>query len=309
MLESFGLALPLPLMSFADLAKLVFLSAIWGGSFIFLRIAVPEFGPLMTALLRTLLAGAALYGYALATGVAMNWRENLKPYGLVGLTAVVIPFCSFSFAALILPAAHMAVLNSTAPMFGAVLSVFLLGERLTVFKLAGLVLGVVGVAILVGAGSLDVTPTTLAASGACLLAACSYAVSSIVVKKTGRPGGIHPIGMASASLVCGSVYLLPAFPFVLPESMPSMTAFACIAAVALLSSGLAQALFIPLIVKVGPTRAMSASFLIPLFSMLWGVLFLDEAVLTSTLAGAAVVLVAMALVLAPPRAENRTRAA
>lgn len=296
-------------MSLADLAKLVFLSAIWGGSFIFLRIAVPEFGPLMTALLRTVLAAAALYAYAMATGVTMNWRENLKPYGLVGLTAVVIPFCGFSFAALVLPAAHMAVLNSTAPMFGAALSVFLLGERLTVLKLAGLLLGVAGVAILVGAGSLDLNTSTLLASGACLLAACSYALSSIVVKKTGRPGGIHPIGMASASLVCGAAYLLPTFPFTLPESMPSLAAFASVAAVALLSSGLAQALFIPLIVKVGPTRAMSATFLIPVFSMLWGVIFLDEAIVTSTVAGAAVVLIAMALVLAPQRMEPQTRKA
>lgn len=286
----------------ADLAKLVFLSAIWGGSFIFLRLAVPEVGPLLTAMLRTSLAGIALMAYATATGVTMHWRANLKPFAVVGLFAGVLPFTCFSFAALHLPAAHSAVLNATAPLFGAVFSVLWLSERLTARKIVGLLLGVAGVAILVGAGTLAATPTTLISITACLLAAASYAISSIIVKKTGMPGGIHPIAMATGSLVLGGLMMLPAAPFVLPKTVPSPLALGCIAGLSLLSSGLAQALFIPLIVKVGPTRAMCVSFLIPLFSMLWGAIFLHEAVRAGTLAGGAVVLLAMGLVL--PAARN-----
>ncbi|HYD94581.1 MAG TPA: DMT family transporter [Noviherbaspirillum sp.] len=290
-------------MSAADLAKLVFLSAIWGGSFIFLRVAVPEAGPLLTATLRTTLAGVALVAFAVATGVRMDWRANLKPYAMVGLFAVAIPFSGFAFAALHLPAAHSAVLNATAPLFGAVFSMIWLAERLTLQKLAGLVMGIAGVATLVGAGALKIDAGTLAAVAACLVAAAGYALSSIIVKKTGRPGGIPPIAMAAGSLVAGGAVLLPTVPFSLPPAMPSFTALACITAMALLSSGLAQALFIPLIVKVGPTRAMSVSFLIPLFSMLWAFLFLHEPVTPSTLAGGAVVLAAMALVLWTPRRD------
>ncbi|GAB3540926.1 DMT family transporter [Noviherbaspirillum agri] len=286
-------------MSLADLAKLVFLSAIWGGSFIFLRIAVPETGPLLTATLRTTLAGIALMAYATATGVPMNWRANLKPYAVVGLFAAAIPFTCFSFAALFLPAAHSAVLNSTAPLFGAMFSVLWLAERLTLSRIAGLVLGIIGVAILVGAGTLALNASTLAAVAACLVAAACYALSSIIVKKTGTPGGIHPIAMATGSLVLGGLMMLPAIPFTLPSTVPSVPAMISIAAMSLLSSGLAQALFIPLIVKVGPTRAMSVSFLIPLFSMLWGVIFLKEPVGAATLIGGIVVLTAMGLVLAP----------
>lgn len=291
-------------MSIADLAKLVFLSAIWGGSFIFLRIAVPEVGPVLTATLRTVFAGAALVAYAAATGVEMKWRQNFKSFALVGLCAGVIPFTCFSFAALHLPAAHMAVLNSTAPIFGALLSVALLAERLTMQKLYGLLLGVIGVAILVGAGTLTLTSATLLASGACMLGASSYALSSIVVKKSGRPGGVHPIAMATASLALGGMMMLPTLPFTLPPAMPSALALMCIAAMSLLSSALAQALFIPLIVKVGPTKAMSVSFLIPLFSMLWGRIFLGEQIGLSTVFGAAVVLLAMALVLIAPRQKT-----
>lgn len=288
-------------MSFADLAKLVFLSAIWGGSFIFLRVAVPETGPILTATLRTTLAGAALMAYATATGVPMDWRTNLKPYAVVGLFAAAIPFTCFAFAALYLPAAHSAVLNSTAPLFGAVFSILWLSERLTLSRLAGLALGVTGVAILVGAGTLALNASTLVAVAACLTAAACYALSSIIVKRTGKPGGIHPIAMATGSMLLGGLMMIPTVPFTLPSAMPSLLALACIAALSLLSSGLAQALFIPLIVKIGPTRAMSVSFLIPLFSMLWGVIFLREAVGPATLVGGVVVLVAMGLVLAPSR--------
>ncbi|RJG04891.1 EamA/RhaT family transporter [Noviherbaspirillum cavernae] len=290
-------------MSTADFAKLVFLSSIWGGSFIFLRVSVPEMGPLLTTVMRIVLAGTAMMAFAAATGVRMAWRRNAKTYALVGVFSCVLPFFCFSFAALHLPAAHSAVLNSTAPLFGALFSVIWLAERLNARKLTGLALGIAGVAILVGAGTLPLDASTLFAVGACLLAAASYAAASIVVKKTGRPDGIHPIAVATGSLVLGGLVLLPAAPFSLPTAMPSMLALGCLAGLSLLSSALAQALFIPLIVKIGPTRAMTVSFLIPLFSMLWGAMFLNEAVRASTLLGGGVVLAAMGMVLSASPAE------
>lgn len=291
-------------MSAIDLAKLLLLSALWGGSFIFLRIAVPEVGPLLTATLRASLAGIALTVFAVTTAAPMHWRRNLKPFALVGLFAGVVPFACFSFAAQYLPAAHSAVLNSTAPLFSALFSVMWLDERLTLRKLAGLALGIVGVAILVGAGTLALNRWTLISIAACLFAAACYALSTIIVKKTG--GGIHPIAMATGSLALGGLMMAPTVPFSLPPAAPSMLALACVAALSLLSSGVAQAVFIPLIVKIGPTRAMCVAFLIPLFSMAWGFLFLAEKVTAATLAGAAVVLVAMALVLwsSPPVPED-----
>ncbi|WP_019142136.1 DMT family transporter [Noviherbaspirillum massiliense] len=291
-------------MPVADLAKLVLLSAIWGGSFIFLRIIVPELGPLLTAILRTALAGSALLVFARCFGTPLNWRRNLKAYVLVGLFAGVLPFTCFSFAALHLPAAHSAVLNATTPLFGALFSIIWLAEKLTLRKLAGLLLGVTGVAILVGAGALPLSITVLISIAACLCAAASYALSTIVVKKTGHPNGVHPIAMATGSLVAGGMLMVPAIPFSLPPAMPSMTALACMLTLALLSSALAQALFIPLIVKIGPTRAMSVSFLIPLFSMLWAAIFLHESVRPSTLGGGAIVLMAMGLVLPAAHPEQ-----
>jgi drug/metabolite transporter (DMT)-like permease len=291
-------------MSAIDLAKLVFLAAIWGASFTFLRIAVPELGPLFTAILRIALAAAILFGFATMTGVAMNWRRNAVPYVAVGLLAAAIPFICFAYAALYLPAAYSAVLNSTGPLFGALFSALWLAERLTIRKLAGLLLGIAGVSILVGAGTIPLTVGSLTAVAACLLASACYAMSSIIVKKTGRhgmDGGIGPIALATGSMVFGGLAVAPMAPFSLPATMPSALALWCVAGAAILSSGLAQVLFIPMIVKIGPTRAMSASFLIPLFSMLWAFIFLHEPVKASTLVGAGVVLGAMGLVLSASR--------
>lgn len=296
-----------PLMSPTDLAKLIFLASIWGGSFIFLRVAVPEVGPMLTAMLRMSLAAVVLIAFARLTGVPMHWRRNAKPFAAVGFFAAVLPFTCFSFAALQLPAAYSAVLNATAPLFGAVFSVLWLTERLTIRKLVGLALGIFGVAVLVGAGALVLNTSTLIAAAACLLAAASYAVSSIIVKKTcrvhGAEAGIHPIAIAAGSMAFGALIMAPTVPFALPAIMPSLLALGCLAGLSLLSSGLAQAIFIPLIVKIGPTRAMSVSFLIPLFSMLWGFIFLHEPVKPSTLLGGAIVLSAMGLVLSASHPE------
>ena len=298
-------------MAALDVAKLIFLAAIWGCSFIFLRVIVPEVGPLMTALLRMSLASIALISFATLIGTKLQWRRNFKPYVAVGLFATVLPFSCFSYASQFLPAAYSALLNATSPLFGALFSVLWLAERMSAQKLVGLATGVFGVGVLVGAGALVLDMATVGAAALCLLAAASYAVSSIIVKKTGHPqdgsdGHIDPIAMATGSMACGALMLLPALPFIIPDSLPSMPAIGAVLGLSLLSSALAQAMFIPMIVRIGPTRAMSVGFLIPMFGMLWGYVFLDEHVANSTLAGGAIVLLAMGLVLSArhPEAED-----
>lgn len=286
-------------MSSSDLAKLILLSAIWGASFMFLRISVPEFGPILTTLIRTSLAGLALYCYVCVTKLPMHWRSNAKTYVLVGLTACVIPFLAFSFAALYLPPAHMAVLNATAPLFGAVMSALFLAERLGPRKLAGLIIGIAGVAILIGAGEIGISAAIIGASGLCIFAAAAFSLSSVVVRKTGQPGSIHPVAMATGSLIMGSIIMLPLSPFALPEALPSAQAFISLAILAVVSTGLTQAIFVPLITKIGPGRAMSVTYLTPMFSIMWGTIFLSSTVGWATFAGAATVFVGKSLVLAP----------
>lgn len=303
-------------MSPSDLAKLIFLAAIWGGSFIFMRISVPEVGVILTATLRISLAGLSLLVFTYLQSVPMLWRKNVKFYAVVGFFSAALPFSCFSFAAQFLPSAYSAVLNSTAPLFGALFSVIWLSDRLSLRKLSGLLLGIAGVSVLVGAGTLPLDLRTLLAAFACLVAAASYAISSILVKKLGshqRDGsaesvnqGIHPYAMASGSLAMGGLMLLPLAPFSLPAVMPSTTAALSLLALSLLSSALAQVIFIPLIGRVGPTRAMSVTFLIPLFGMLWGFLFLQEAIRISTLIGSGIVLTAMSLILSSSASAGKS---
>ena len=305
-------------MPFSDLVKLIFLAAIWGGSFIFMRICVPEFGVMMTSSLRILLAGFCMLLFSQLQGVPMLWRKNIKLYAIVGFFSAAFPFSCFAYAAQFLPSGYSAVLNSTAPLFGALFSIFWLAERLTVRKLTGLLLGITGVTVLVGAGSLVLNLPTLIAAFGCLMAAASYAIASILIKKlsgkqnsssSSEPAsGMHPYAMASGSFVIGGLMLVPAIPFSLPAVMPSLLATANLLALSLLSSALAQIIFIPLIGRVGPTRAMTVTFLIPIFGMLWGYVFLHEAVRPSMILGGVIVLLAMGLILSANSVEKLAQA-
>ena len=301
-------------MSSSDLAKLIFLAAIWGGSFIFMRISVPEFGVIFTAALRISLAGLSLLLFAYSQGVAMLWRKNFKFYAVVGFFSAALPFSCFSYAAQFLPSAYSAVINSTAPLFGALFSIFWMSDRLSLRRLIALFFGIAGVTILVGAGTLPLNLHSLLATLAGLIASASYAISSILFKKLGQQKstgaavpakeGIHPYAMASGSLLMGGLMLLPAWPFSFPNVIPSITATVSLLALSLLSTALAQVIFIPLISRIGPTRAMTVTFLIPIFGMLWGYLFLQEEVHISTIVGGVIVLMAMGLILSPAPLTN-----
>lgn len=289
-------------LSRADLATLGLLAAIWGGSFIGMRIAVPEVGTLLSASLRIALAAIALLAFAHLNKIDLHWRRNFKAYAAAGLFGAALPFALFSYAAHHLPAALSALFNATCPLFGALFSMLWLTERLSLPKLSGLLLGIAGVWLLAGGGKLLGTQPTLLATIACLLGPACFAISGVIVKHhtcTQKlcSARIEPLAMATGSMLAASIMLLPTIPFSLPAQIPSPTALTAVLALALFPSALAQIMFIPLVARIGPTRAMSVSFLIPLFSMLWGFLFLDESIGLLCLAGGATVLAATGLVI------------
>jgi len=204
-------------MRAGDVARLVVLAAIWGASFIFLRVAAPVLGPVLTALLRVLIAGIALLGYLQVRGlgygnVGRYWREYL----VIGVANSAIPFLLFSFAALYLPASYSAILNSATPLFGALLSTIWLAEPLTAIKLIGLLAGGAGVALVSGAG--PVVPDAMIgwAVAACLTAALCYAGAGIYVKK--RLAGATPLAMATWSQIFAALAMLPLVPFAPPRA-------------------------------------------------------------------------------------------
>lgn len=286
-------------MRSADVARLVALAVIWSASFAFIRVLAPPLGPVWTTTLRVLVAGVALVGWLAATGVDAGVRRHWRAYLVVGLVNSAAPFLLFSWAALTLPASYLVILNAATPMFAALAAAAWLGERLTGAKLAGLAIGAAGVALVSRAGPVDPTPAVALAVAASLAGALCYALAGVWLKRHGS--ALAPMAIAGWSQLGAGAILLPiAAPMPIAGPVTS-TVVANVLALALVCSGVAYLLYYRLIRDIGPTRAMTVTFLMPALGMLWGMLFLGETVSATMLVGAGLVVAGTAAVLRPPR--------
>ena len=286
-------------MRLGDVIRLVILAAIWGGSFIFMRIIAPVLGPVLTADARVLIAGAVLLAWFRLTRYAVDWAAHWRHYVIIGAVNSAVPFCLYSFAARHIPAAYSAILNSTAPLFGAVFSALWLGDRLTLRKLAGLLLGAAGVALVAGASATDRLDEWFGwAVAACLAAAICYALAGVYMKRHGS--GLKPPAVAGASQWAAGLLLLPILPLAPPSGPVTPFIAANVLGLALLCSAVAYLLYFRLIADVGPTRALTVTFLMPMFGMAWGALFLGESLTWGMAAGCALIVAGTALVLRGP---------
>lgn len=284
----------------ADLARLVALAAIWGASFLFIRVAVESLGAIGTAASRLVLAGATLALVLAFTGRRLHLARHWRHYAIVGVCNSAAPFVLVAWSAHHLPASYLVVLNATAPIFGAVVAATWLGERITPRAALGLATGLAGVATLVGLGPIAATPSAVAAALAGLGAALCYAFASAYVKR--RSYAIDSAVLAGGSNVAAAAILLPLLAAAPPVSIPTAEALWAALALGVLCTAVAYLLYFRLITDVGPARALSVTFLIPVFGMLWGAVFLGEAITAPMLAGAALVLVGTGLILG--RAQN-----
>jgi len=291
-----------------DVVRLVALAAIWGASFIFLRALAPVLGPVLTATSRVVIAGVALVVYFRFSGFDAELRRHWREFLIIGLVNSALPFLLYAFAAVHLPASYSVILNTATPLFAALLSALWLDERLTALRGAGLAAGAAGVALVTGAG--PVVPDAMFgwAVAACLGAALCYALAGIYVKR--HAGDVKPMAIAGWSQVFAGAALLPIAPFAPPPGAVTAGVLANVLALALLCSAVAYLLYYRLIADVGPTRAMTVTFLMPLFGMLWSVLFLAETITLPMLAGCALIVGGTVLVVRRPgftaRSANAT---
>ena len=286
----------------SDFIRLLLLAAIWGASFLFMRVIAPVLGPIWTAELRVGLAGLALCVWMLFLREPLPALRQWKQYLLLGAASSGFPAVLYSYAALHVPAGYSAIMNATTPLWGALMASLFLGEKLTQRKLAGMFTGVLGVALLVKLGPVTLNTEVLLALLACSLATICYALAGVYTKKLSVSGS--PTLLATASQVGAAVMLLPALPFSPVHAAPSVQVVQVVlamAALALICSALAYLLYFRLISDVGPTRALTVTFLIPLFALIWGAVFLDEHITLSTLAGCAAVVLATWLVAGSPK--------
>ena len=284
-------------MTRRDGFELVLLGAIWGAAFLFMRLGAADFGPLALVFIRV--AGASLMLLPLLAwrGETAALRRHWKPIALVGIINSALPFALFMVAALVLGAGLMAVFNATAPIWGALIAWLWLGDKPTRSRALGLVIGLLGVVGLAW-GKADVKPGAHGISpalgiAACVAASVLYGVAANIARK--RLAGVAPMAVAAGSqLSASAVMLVPAWLF-WPATPPTAPAWAAAAALALVCTGLAYVLFFRLIAHAGATNAISVTFLIPGFAMLWAWLFIGEQPTTTMLLGCAVILLGTAL--------------
>lgn len=280
-------------MKQSDLLELVVLAAIWGASFLFMRVAAPEFGPVATAAVRV--GGASLLLVpllALREGLG-DLRRHWRALLLVGLLNSALPFAMFSYAALSINAGLSSILNATTPMWGALVAWAWFGQRLDGSRLIGLALGFAGVVLL----AWDKASFKPGGSGfailACLVATCSYGLAANATKR--YLSGATPLAVATGSQFAAALLLaLPAWAW-RPEVLPSARAWWAVGLLALLCTSVAYILFFRLMKRIGPTNTISVTFLIPVFALIWGWLALHETLTFAMAAGCLVVLLGTAL--------------
>lgn len=282
-------------MRAADLARLVVLAAIWGASFLFMRVAVGPLGAIATAEIRLALAGATIALYLALVGKRLDLGRHWRHYTIVGILNSAAPFVLYAWSAQHLPASYLAVINATAPLFGALVAALWLGDRITPRAALGLAAGIAGVATLVGFGPIVATPAAVAAAVAGLVASLFYAIASGYVKR--RSYAVDSSALAGGSNVTAAAVLLPLALAAPPAAVPGSEALWAAVALGVLCTGLAYLLYFRLITDVGPARALTVTFLIPVFGMLWGALFLGEAITATMLGGAGLVLLGTGLIL------------
>lgn len=280
-------------MKVRDLLDFTLLAALWGASFMFTRIAAPAFGPLAIADLRTAIAALVLLSLLVWRGGVAELAPNAFRFLLLGAFNSAIPFTLFAYAVLSITAGLASILNATVPLFGALVAWLWLRERLTWLQWLGLAIGFAGV-IWLSAGSASFKPGGHGwAIVAGLLASVSYAISGSVVKR--YLGHVRPLAVATGSQIAASALLLPITLLYLPPAMPSALEWLALIALGVFCTGLAYALYFRLIARVGPTKTMAVTFLIPAFAIVWGVVFLAERVTSVMLGGCAVILIGTAL--------------
>jgi drug/metabolite transporter (DMT)-like permease len=255
-----------------------------------MRIAAPAIGPVATADVRMLIAGAALAAYYAFTGFDAQWRRWWRYYLFIGALNSAAPFLLYGYAALDLSVGLMAVLNATSPMWGALLSALVLRERLSPGRIGGLALGVIGVAVVSGAEA----STRWLAILAGLAAAFCYGLTGVVLRRWGRETTAR--GMAVGTQLMGGVLLVPLLALA-PPAWPSAQVALAMLALGLVCGALAYVLYFRLIADLGATGALTVTYLIPIFGVLWGTLFLGEALSAAMIAGALVVIAGTVLVL------------
>ena len=276
-----------------DLLDLLLLAALWGASFLFMRIAAPHFGAVPLIEVRVALAALFLLPWLAWKRSGKELRAKALPIFVIGVTNSALPFSLFAYATLSVTAGLASILNATAPLFGALVAYVWLRDKLSAVRIAGLAIGFSGVVMLVwGQASFRPGGSGYAIVGA-LAASLLYGISANYAKR--RLAGVDPLAIATGSQVAAALVLLPPAIAWWPAQVPEASSWLAVIALAVACTGIAYILYFRLIAHVGPAKAIAVTFLVPAFGVLWGMLFLDETLTPGMVLGCAVILFGTAL--------------
>jgi drug/metabolite transporter (DMT)-like permease len=258
----------------------VLLAAIWGSSFMFMRLGTVEFGALPTAGVRVAIAALFLLPLLLWRGLGPQLSLHWKKTFFVGLLNSGIPFACFSYALLSISTGLSSVLNATVPLFGALVAWYWLKDRPSGMRILGLVIGFLGVALLAWDKASFKPDVSGLATGwavlACLLACLCYGIAASYTKR--HLSGLPALVTATGSQLGATLGLALPTVWLWPQRMPGTGAWLALLAVGVLCTGVAYILYFRLIENIGPARSLAVTFVVPVFAVIYGTIFLHEAV-------------------------------
>lgn len=273
---------------------LILLAALWGASFLFMRIAADDFGPVVLIALRVLIATVFLLPILSINAAAVrSLQENWKSVFFVGVLNSALPFTLLAFASLHLTAGFTSIINATAPLWGAMIAWAWLGDKLTKMRVLGLLIGFSGVVILLW-NKFDLAwDASSLAIPAGLLAATFYGINASYTKK--YLNNVEPITTATGSQMGAAIVMFPGLLFYWPENPIPMESWISVVVLGIASTGMAYTLYFRLIKNAGPANAISVTFLVPVFAVIWGGIFLSETLTSNMLLACIVILLGTAL--------------
>lgn len=289
-------------MRLVDLLRLLSLAAIWGASFLFMRIIAPELGTFPTAFFRVLFACAGLLAILLVMRVRWDFRGKLKLCMLLGMINSGVPFALYALAAQFLPTGYSAIFNATTPMMGVVIGALFFAESLTVSKMVGVIFGLGGVALLTRTGPVAFDMELVIGALACLGATACYGFGGFLTRRwINQHGGLSSELVAFGSQAGAAFCLLPMFALSLimapPASWGNGTVWLSLLGLGIGCTAFAYILYFRLLSDIGPVRTLTVTFIIPPFGVLWGAVFLGEPLDWAYVYGGALIAVALWLIL------------
>ena len=273
-------------MTSASFLRLLTLAALWGGSFLFMRIAANPLGPSVLIEARVLLAALTLLILSFYLKKQLKFMANAKHFFILGLFNSALPFLLFAYSAQFLNASSLAILNSTAPIWAAIIGAVITRTALTKNVIFGLCLGVAGVAILMGWEVVNIGEDAMLPIIAAIGAAVSYAIASNYAKKAPKVGTFDN---AHGCMWASVVIILPLLPFFPVREVTTIDIYSAVLFLGVVCTGVAYLLYFRLVSDLGASSALSVTFLIPVFGILWGYIFLGEQIGLNTLAGTVLV--------------------